>query len=143
MKTLEDVMTRGVEALAPHATLTQAAEKMRQLNVGALPVREGDTLVGLVTDRDLVVRGIAMGHDPDTSRVASVMTGDVETLPPGASLEEAAEWMEERQLRRLLVVEGGGKLVGIVSLGDLSREGDGPTAARTPEPPSEPSGPVH
>ncbi|MFL5352034.1 CBS domain-containing protein [Archangium sp.] len=143
MKTLQDVMTRGVEAIAPHATLTQAAEKMRQLNVGPLPVCEGDTLVGLVTDRDLVVRGIAMGHDPDTSHVSSVMTEDVETLPPGASLEQAAKLMEERQLRRLLVVDGGGKLVGIVSLGDLSREVDDTTAARTLEHLSEPSGPVH
>lgn len=142
MKTLEDVMTRGVESIAPQASLTQAAEKMRQLNVGALPVCEGDTLVGLVTDRDLVVRGIAMGHDPDTSRVSSVMSEDVETLPPTARPEEAAEVMEERRIRRLLVVDAG-KLVGLVSLGDLSREVDDTTAARTLEHVSEPSRPLH
>lgn len=143
MKTLEDVMTRGVESIAPDTTLTRAAEKMRQLNVGALPVSEGDRLLGLVTDRDMVVRGIAMGHDPHTSRVSSVMTEDVETLPPTASLEEAARVMEERQLRRLLVVDAGGRLVGLVSLGDLSREVDDTTAARTLEHISEPSQPLH
>lgn len=126
MKTLEDVMTRGVEAIAPDATLTRAAEKMRQLHVGALPVSEGDRLVGLVTDRDLVVRGIAMGHDPHTSPISSVMTEDVETLPPGASLEQAARRMEERQLRRLLVVDAGGKLVGVVSLEHLSEPSQPP-----------------
>lgn len=143
MKTIQDVMTRGVECIEPNATLKQAAEKMQRLNVGPLPVCEGDKLVGLVTDRDIVVRGIAMGHDPDTSRVSSVMSEDVECIHPDASLDEAAELMKDRQIRRLLVVDGDKNLIGIVSLGDLSQEASDTTTARTLERISEPSRSPH
>ncbi|QRK04472.1 CBS domain-containing protein [Archangium violaceum] len=143
MKTIKDVMTRGVEVIGPDATLKQAAEKMQRLNVGPLPVCEGDKLVGLVTDRDIVVRGIAMGHDPDTSRVSSVMSEDVECIHPDASLDEAAELMEDRQIRRLLVVDDDKSLIGIVSLGDLSQEASDTTTARALEQISEPSRPLH
>jgi len=139
MKTIQDVMTRGVEVVDPNATLMQVAEKMRQFNVGPLPVCDGDRLVGVVTDRDLVVRGIAMGHDPHTSKVSSVMTEDVELIHLEASLEEAADLMKEKQLRRLLVVDDHENLVGILSLGDLAREADDTTAARTLEHISEPA----
>lgn len=143
MKTIQDVMTRGVEVVDPNATLMQVAEKMRQFNVGPLPVCDGDRLVGVVTDRDLVVRGIAMGHDPHTSKVSSVMTEDVELIHLEASLEEAADLMKEKQLRRLLVVDDHKNLVGILSLGDLAQEVDDTTAARTLEHISEPSAPSH
>jgi len=139
MKTIQDVMTRGVEVVDPNATLMQVAEKMRQFNVGPLPVCDGDRLVGVVTDRDLVVRGIAMGHDPHTSKVSSVMTEDVELIHLEASLEEAADLMKEKQIRRLLVVDDHKNLVGILSLGDLAQEADDTTAARTLEHISEPA----
>ena len=143
MKTIQDVMTRGVEVVDPNATLMQVAEKMRRFNVGPLPVCDGDRLVGVVTDRDLVVRGIAMGHDPHTSKVSAVMTEDVELIHLEASLEEAADLMKERQLRRLLVVDDHKNLVGILSLGDLAQEADDTTTARTLEHISEPSPPSH
>jgi CBS domain-containing protein len=139
MRTIKDVMTHGAEVIHPDATLREAAEKMRRFNIGPLPICDGDKLVGVVTDRDIVVRGIAMGHDPHSSRVSSVMTEDVESISPNASLDEAAELMEDRQLRRLLVVDDKGKLVGIVSLGDLSREADDTTVGRTLERLSRPS----
>ncbi|HYO58020.1 CBS domain-containing protein [Archangium sp.] len=139
MKTVKDVMTRGVEVIDPHSTLKQAAEKMRRFNVGPVPVCDGDKLVGMVTDRDIVVRGIAMGHDPNTSMVSSVMTEDVELIHHEASLDEAADMMKDRQIRRLLVVDDHQNLVGIVSLGDLSREASDTTAARILERLSEPS----
>jgi CBS domain-containing protein len=142
MRTIQDVMTRGVEVLHPNATLREAAETMRRFNIGPVPVCDGDKLVGMVTDRDIVVRGIAMGHDPTTSRISSVMTEDLEAIHPGASLDEAAALMKDRQLRRLLVVDENGKLVGIVSLGDLAREADDTTAGRTLEGISEPSRPA-
>ncbi len=143
MKTLKDVMTRGVEVIEPTATLMQAAEKMRHFNIGPVPVCDGDRLVGVVTDRDLVVRGIAMGHDPHTSPVSSVMSEDVEVLHLDASVDEAAELMRDKQLRRLLVVDDHETLVGIVSLGDLAQEVDETTTARTLEQISEPSRPSH
>lgn len=143
MKTVQDVMTRGVEVLNPHATLKQAAEMMQRFNIGTVPVCDGDRLVGLVTDRDVVVRGIAMGHDPDTSRISSVMTEELETIHPDAGLEEAAELMRDRQIRRLLVVDEDRHLVGIVSLGDLAQEAEERTAAHTLERISEPSRPSH
>ncbi len=143
MKTIKDVMTRGVEVISPETTLTQAAEKMRHFNIGPVPVCDGDRLVGVVTDRDLVVRGIAMGHDPLTSKVSSVMTEDVEVIHVEADLEEAAELMKDKQIRRLLVVDDHQNLVGILSLGDLAQEADDTTAARTLEHISEPSRPTH
>jgi CBS domain-containing protein len=139
MRTIKDVMTRGVEVIHPDATLREAAEKMRRFNIGPVPVCDGDKLVGVVTDRDIVVRGVAMGHDPHSSRVSSVMSEDIESLPPSASLDEAAELMKDRQLRRLLVVDDAGRLVGIVSLGDLSLEAEDTTVGRTLERISEPS----
>jgi CBS domain-containing protein len=138
MKKVKDVMTRGVEVIAPDSTLIQAAEKMRRFNIGPVPVCDGDRLVGLVTDRDLVVRGIAMGHDPHTSKVSSVMTEDVEVIHLEANLDEAADMMKDRQIRRLLVVDDHGNLVGVVSLGDLAREAGARLAARTLERISEP-----
>jgi CBS domain-containing protein len=143
MKRIKDVMTRDVEVLSPDATLRQAAEKMRQFNVGPLPIRDGDRLVGVVTDRDLVVRGIALGHDPNTSRVSSVMTEDVEFIHPDASLDEATELMRDRQLRRLLVVDDHRNLIGIVSLGDLAQETSEATTGQTLERISEPSRSAH
>jgi CBS domain-containing protein len=143
MKAIKDVMTRGVEVLAPGAPLTRAAEKMRQLHIGPVPVCDGDRLVGVVTDRDIVVRGIAMGHDPHTSPISSVMTEDVEVIHQDARLDEAVDLMKDRQLRRLLVVDDHNNLVGIVSLGDLAREMDEATAGRTLERISRPSRPSH
>ncbi|MGZ3460104.1 MAG: CBS domain-containing protein [Archangium sp.] len=143
MKTIKDVMTQGVEVLEPNSTLKQAAEKMRQLNVGPMPVCVGDKLVGMVTDRDIVVRGIAMGHDPNTSKVSTVMTEDVEVIHPDASLKEAAALMSVSQVRRLPVVDDAQKLIGIVSLGDLAKGASDTAAGWTLEQISRPSQPAY
>jgi CBS domain-containing protein len=115
MKTLKDVMTREDEVLEPRATLRQAAEMMRRLDADSLPVCEEGKLVGLVTDRDLVVRGVAMGHDVDVSRVSSVMSEDVEGLSPDTPLEEAMRRMEDASLEQLLIVDAERHLLGHVS----------------------------
>jgi CBS domain-containing protein len=143
MKTIKDVMTHGVEVLEPNSTLKQAAEKMRQLNVGPMPVCVGGKLVGMVTDRDIVVRGIAMGHDPNTSKVSAVMTEDIEVIHPDASLKEAAALMSVSQVRRLPVVDDDQKLIGIVSLGDLAKGASDTTAGWTLEQISKPSQPAY
>ena len=119
---LRDVMTKGVAEISPTASLTEAAEKMRTLDVGALPVCDGgDHLLGMVTDRDIVVRGLADGCDPRRTKVADVMT-------PGAiycflddDITDAAKLMEQKQVRRLIVMNHDGHPVGVVSLGDLAR----------------------
>lgn len=140
-KTLEQVMTRDVETVNPEDTLQEAAEKMRALNVGPLPVTDGDKLVGIITDRDIVVRAVALGHDPSSSRVSDIMSDEVQSCPIDTSIENAAKMMKDKQIRRLLVVDNNQKLVGIVSLGDLSQEVSGRVSGETLEAISEPSAP--
>jgi CBS domain-containing protein len=95
-------------------------EKMRGLDVGSLPVCQDDRLIGMVTDRDITIRGIAEGRQPDQTSVQEVMTGEVVSVLEDQDVEEAANLMEERQIRRLPVVDHEQRLVGIVSLGDLA-----------------------
>ena len=141
-KTIERVMSRDVEVVNPEDTLVEAAEKMRALNVGPMPVCDGDRLVGLITDRDIVVRAVALGHDPSSSKVSDIMSGDVHWVTQDTSIDEASRIMKEHQIRRLLVVDKDShKLMGIVSLGDLSQEASEELAGETLEAISEPSAP--
>lgn len=119
MKTLQDVMTRDVETLAPQTSLRLAAEVMRRLDTDAVPICADGTLVGLVTQRDVVVRGLALGRDPDRTPVSAVMREDVEHESPHAPLPLAAERMRQERLSRLLVVDDGQHLVGVVSRQEL------------------------
>lgn len=130
MKTLDDVMTRDVEVLNPQTTLRHAAERMRQFDVRSLPVCEEGRLVGLVTDRDLVVRGVAMGHDPDQSPVSRVMSEDVEGLSPRTLLEDAALSMEGSAPDGLFVVDEHRQLLGRVPRSVLVPEVAHPPSAR-------------
>lgn len=123
---LADVMTPDPQTVRPGDTLQSAARLMDELNVGVLPVVDGGALLGVLTDRDIVVRSTSAGQDPGSATVADAMTTDARTLSGNASVDEAVEMMEEHQLRRVPVVDGSGRLVGIVSLGDLA-------AAGTPE----------
>lgn len=141
MKKVRDVMTEQVEVIDANASLREAADKMRTQNVGALPVVEGQRLAGMVTDRDIVVRGIAMGRDPNTSKVSEVMTPDIEAINADASVDEAIEKMRQKEVRRLLVVDENKRLVGIVTLGDLTQEVDPEKAARVLETAANPEEP--
>jgi CBS domain-containing protein len=117
---IREVMTREVEAVRPDLTLKEAAQLMRALEVGALPVSTGDRLVGMLTDRDLTVRAVAEGHDPARTQVCSVMTPELVSCFEDQDVTEAARVMEERQLRRLPVLNRNQQLVGIISLDDLA-----------------------
>jgi CBS domain-containing protein len=117
---IKDVMTTSVECVRPETTLQEAAAKMKSLNVGSLPVCEGDRPIGIVTDRDIVVRAIAEGRDPRTTRVPEAMTADVVSVPETADVKEAARLMKDRQIRRIVVVDPNKRVVGIVSLGDIA-----------------------
>jgi len=121
---LKEVMTPQVEVVRPDASLQEAAEMMMKLDVGPLPVCDGQRLVGMLTDRDITVRGTAQGRDPKTTQVQEVMTPDVIYCFEDQDVEDAANLMEEHQIRRLVILNREKKLVGIVSLGDLALEAD-------------------
>lgn len=113
------VMTTNVITIGPDATLTEAARRMRGLDIGPLPVADGDRLVGMLTDRDIAVRATAEGRDPSATRVSDVMTRDVVCCFEDDEVLQAARTMARYRKRRLVVVDASGRVVGIVSLGDL------------------------
>lgn len=116
---VSDCMTRDVRVAAPNQSLREAAKLMAELDVGILPVGENDRLVGMVTDRDIAVRGIARGCGPD-SPVREVMTDTVKYCFADQSLEEVSRNMGDVQVRRLPVVDRQKRLVGIISLSDIA-----------------------
>ena len=124
---VRDIMTRDVQLLAPDDTLLRAARRMRDDDIGSLPVAEGDRLVGYVTDGDLVVRGLALGFSADT-RIHDVMTDKVLYCFDDEVLEEVAVNMADNQVRRLPMLSREKRLVGIVALGDLATKGEDASA---------------
>jgi CBS domain-containing protein len=136
---LNEIMTKLVETVAPDTPIQEAANRMRSLDVGVLPVFKGDRLVGMLTDRDLTVRAIAEGKDPKTTAVQEAMTADVAYCFEDQDVEEAGRIMKENQIRRLPVLNRDKLLVGIVSLGDLATRADEKRAGETLEKVSEPS----
>jgi CBS domain-containing protein len=140
---ISEVMTRGVEVIRPAETLQRAAQRMDELNVGALPVCDGETLVGMITDRDITVRATAAGMDPNRTRVDEVMTEQTRWCTEGQSVDEVMKQMADVQIRRLPVFDDARQLVGIVSLGDLAVRQNGHTdnALRGISSPSEPDRP--
>lgn len=116
---IREVMTSDPVCVDVHASVTEAARKMREVDSGAILVTEGDELRGLVTDRDIVVRAIADGRDPTQVEVREVSSADLESLSPDDDVERAVQVMRTRHVRRIPVVEGGHP-VGIVSIGDLA-----------------------
>ena len=117
---VNEIITHDPEVIRPETALIEAAQKMKSLDIGMLPVCDGDRLVGVITDRDITVRGVAQGYDPKTARVQEVMTPEVIYCFDDEDVKEAAEKMEEKQVRRLPVLNRQKRLVGIVSLGDLA-----------------------
>ena|SRR6476661_4373558 len=120
-KSVKDAMTSDVKTATSSQSLADAARLMKQENVGSLPVVDGDRLVGVMTDRDIVVRGIAAGSDPQTITVGDIATRDIVTVRPDDDLDDALRLMAQHQVRRLLVVEEG-KLVGVVATADVAHE---------------------
>jgi CBS domain-containing protein len=120
MQTIQDIMTRDVQTVASQDTVQRAAQLMDELNVGAIPVLDNGKLVGMITDRDITVRSVAIGQDPRSTKVTDVMSTDVRTCTPGQSIEDVLSQMGDVQIRRLPVVDESGKVIGIVSLGDVA-----------------------
>lgn len=118
MQKVNDVMSTDVEYCTPLDNVYEVAVKMKELDVGSIPICENDKLVGMVTDRDLVIRGYAEKHSGSYA-VTGVMSTDLITVSPDTTVLEASQLMSDKQIRRLPVVEKG-NLVGILSLGDLA-----------------------
>jgi CBS domain-containing protein len=120
MTTVADVMTRGVRTMTPSDTVVQAAQAMDELNVGVIPVCEGQKLVGMVTDRDIVVRGVAQEGDPKTLKLADVMSTNVRCAREDDDIDDVLSEMASTQIRRMPVLDGRDQIVGIVTLGDIA-----------------------
>jgi CBS domain-containing protein len=124
MTKVAELMTRDVQAIAPTETIRRAAELMDELNVGALPVCDGERLKGLVTDRDIVVRAVSIGKEPSCA-VQEVASEPVEWCFENDEVEPVIERMEQLQIRRMVVVDSEKQLVGMLSLGDIATWSDG------------------
>jgi CBS domain-containing protein len=136
---VSEVMTRDVQTIRPDQRVQEAASFMLSADAGSIPVTEGDRLIGMITDRDIAVRGIAKGYGPDTP-VRELMTDEIICVREDEDVDDVASKMSEAQVRRLPVIDDQERLCGIVSLGDLSRDADEDAASEALEGVSEPGG---
>ena len=120
MTTIADIMTRSIATVRRDETLQAAAKRMKEMDVGSLPVLDGKAVAGIVTDRDIAIRGVAAGMIPQESLVADVMTAELRFCRADDTIEQAMAEMGDLQVRRLPVLDAQNEIVGIVSLGDLA-----------------------
>jgi CBS domain-containing protein len=120
MTKVADIMTRSIATVQREETIQAAARRMREMDVGSLPVLDGQAVVGMVTDRDITVRGVADGMIAQESRVADVMTAEVRCCRADDSIEQVMDQMGDAQVRRLPVLDANNEVVGVVTLGDLA-----------------------
>ncbi len=140
---VSEIMTTDFEMVHSTSSLTEAAQKMKSLNVGFLPVQEGTRLIGIITDRDIVVRAVAEGQNPDSTQVKDIISSELVFCYEDDSIEDAARLMEDNQVRRLIVTDHDRTPVGVISLGDLAaKTGDERLAGEVLERVSEPAAPV-
>ena len=118
---IREIMTTNVECVAPDTGAEDLALKMKTLDVGFIPICENDRLVGTVTDRDIVVRGLADGKDIATCKASDMMTKDVHWCFEDQDVKEVAKQMRDKDVRRMLILNQGKRLVGVVSIGDISK----------------------
>jgi len=138
---VHEIMTAHARCVSPENTLVEAAGLMRELDVGALPVCEGDRVLGMITDRDITVRAVANRRDPNATTVSEVMTPDATTVFADQEVEQAARVMQQREVRRLPVLGRENRLVGIVSLGDIAMSSNPAFSGTTLREVSEPHNP--
>ena len=117
---VKEIMQAPVEFVTNENTLQEAAEKMKELGVGELPIVVGKETVGVITDRDITIRGVAHGLDPKSAKVVDAMTEGVVACKQEDDIERAAKLMGENKIRRLPVMDDAGKMIGMVALGDLA-----------------------
>jgi CBS domain-containing protein len=120
---IRDLMTENPSAIDADKPVAYAAKMMRDEDVGLAPIVQGDRLVGTLTDRDIAIRVVAEGRDPESTTVREVASTDLVTIDPEQSLDEALRLMAQHQVRRLPVVEEDGRLVGVLAQADIARQG--------------------
>jgi CBS domain-containing protein len=120
-KSVQDLMTRNPCSIDADKSVTYAAKMLRDEDVGLAPIVEGDRLVGTVTDRDIAIRVVAEGKDPESTKVKDIASINLVTVDPRQDLDEALQLMAKHQVRRLPVTEEGGRLVGLVAQADIAR----------------------
>jgi len=118
---VREIMTSNVECLAPDASLKDIAQEMKSLDVGFIPVCENDRLVGTVTDRDIVIRAVAEGMDINTCKTRNIMSREIIYAFDDDDVKTVAEKMREQDVRRILILDKAKRLVGVVSIGDISK----------------------
>jgi CBS domain-containing protein len=123
-KPIREMMSSNPCAIDAEKPVAYAAKMMRDEDVGLAPIVEGDRLVGTLTDRDIAIRVVAEGKDPESTSVREVASTDLVTIDPEQNLDEALRLMAQHQVRRLPVVEEDGRLVGVVAQADVAKEGD-------------------
>jgi CBS domain-containing protein len=136
---VSEILTREVETIRPETTAREAAQRMRSMDVGALPVCDGRRLLGMVTDRDLTLRVLAEGRDPNATPVQAAMTPDVQYVFESDDVQHAAQIMKDNQIRRLPVVDRDKQLVGILAIGDIATHATDQLSGDTLEKISEPT----
>ena len=117
---VKEIMTCNIETIGSDANLVEAAQRMRSLEVGALPIWENDKLIGMITDRDITIRGVADEKNPSSTSVKEIMTSDVCCCCEDDDIHKAASMMEEKSIHRLVVVNSNNDPVGFVSLSDFA-----------------------
>jgi CBS domain-containing protein len=123
-KSIKDAMTSNPCSIDADKPVSYAAKMMRDEDVGLAPIVEGDRLIGTLTDRDIATRVVAEGRDPDSTSVREVASQDLVTIEPDAGLDQALSLMAQHQVRRLPVVEQGGRLVGVVAQADVAEHAE-------------------
>ena len=123
-KSIREIMTSNPRTVESSAQITEVARIMRDEDTGVVPIVDGDRLVGTITDRDIAIRVVAEGRDPQTTKVEEVASKDLVTIDPQQDLDEALRLMAQHQVRRLPVVEEDGKLVGVLAQADVARYAD-------------------
>lgn len=117
---VQEIMTSGVEACESTDSLLTASKKMKELNVGVVPVMENGQIVGMLTDRDIIIRAIALDRNPSQTQIKEAMTKNIVSCKQDDTIEHAARIMEEYKVRRLIVQDQDGHATGVISLGDLA-----------------------
>lgn len=118
---VREIMSSHLQSVAPDASLSYAAQQMRDLDIGMLPVQADGEIVGTLTDRDITIRATASGSDPNATQVGEIMSHDIFTCSEEDELMQAARIMEDHQVRRLIVQDQSGKYVGMLALADIAR----------------------
>lgn len=120
-QSVRDIMSKDVQSVTENTSLKDSAQLLKTRDIGSVPVVEGRKIVGILTDRDIAIRGVAEGRDPGSTRVSDVMSKDVVTVREDADLQEAERLMHDHQLRRLPVVNGQGEIVGYLAMAKVAR----------------------